>query len=159
MKQIPLTNSDLVALVDDADYEWLSQFTWRPRNGYAARSYRQDGKIVTVSMHRVICGFPDGLEVDHVNFNKLDNRRANLRICTRQQNARHLYRQRNNTSGYMGVRWLKLRKRWCATIRHDGKSYHCFQGSDIIEAARAYDAKARELFGEFANTNFPQVTP
>ncbi len=105
-------------------------------------------------MHRLILNAPDGIQVDHVNRNRLDNRRSNLRIATDLQNHFNTVKRSHNTTGYKGVsRYHKL-DRWYARIALHGKVYYLGIHNSPEEAARAYDAKARELFGEFAWTNF-----
>lgn len=86
MKEIPLTQCK-VALVDDKYFEFLNQFKWRFSNGYAARSdIRTKRGRKTILMHRAIMDAPKGVEVDHVNGDKLDNQRSNLRLCNRKWN-------------------------------------------------------------------------
>ena len=95
------------------------------------------------------------MKIDHIDGDGLNNRRANLRHCTNQENCRNQGLARNNRSGFKGVSWYPNSGKWVATI-WDGKR-KVFLGyyADPVEAARAYDAKARELFGEFARPNFP----
>jgi len=92
-------------------------------------------------------------DIDHINQVKYDNRRVNLRACTRSQNAVNRGIQSNNTSGYKGVFWHNKNKKWRATINHKGKlfSLGCFD--DIKEAAKAWNVKALEIYGEFAVLN------
>ena len=145
MKKIKLTKGKY-ALVDDKDFNWLSQRRWHYSVGYAMR---RDKNIILL-MHRIILNTPKGLETDHLNENRLDNRRKNLRICTKSQNIMNKGFQKNNTSGFKGVFWRKDRSKW--KVRIGQKYVGLF--SDKIQAARAYDRKAKELFGEFARLNF-----
>lgn len=116
-------------------------------------AHRRAGKIIR--LHREILNAPAGLEVDHENGDTLDNRRSNLRLCTRQQNAQARVRKRAGaTSQYRGVSWNFQNKSWKAQIGHNNKRIHIGEFDDEIEAAKAYDAKARELFGEWASPNF-----
>lgn len=144
------------AIVDAADYEWLSRYTWQAAyNGtkfYATTKKKRGGNIW---MHRLIMNAPKGMVVDHINGNGLDNRRCNLRICTRQQNA-YNSRRVSGTSQYKGVHFEKATGRWRATITCRGRHYNLGLYESEIEAARAYDRKAIELFGEFAYLNFPE---
>ena len=94
--------------------------------------------------------------IDHINHNGLDNRRENLRICTNAENNRHRRKPKNNTSGYKGVCWDKSKKKWRARIEKDNKNIHIGYYNILEEAARAYDAKAKELFGKYAQLNFPE---
>ena len=99
---------------------------------------------------------PKGMVIDHINHNGLDNRRENLRICTNAENQRNRGKQKNNTSGYKGVDWRKDHKKWRARINKDNKTIHIGYYNIIEEAARAYDAKAKELHGKYAQLNFPE---
>jgi len=155
-KEIPLSqqhrrnkrNNGLVALVDDDDYEWLNQWNWtavsthRRNGGYAMRI--TDGK--TLLMHRLILGASEGKEVDHINGNGLDNRRANLRLATRAQGAANRGQFKNNKSGFKGVHFDKHQGKWKLTV-----SAH-FDTAE--EAAHMYDQLVCVLHGEYANTNF-----
>jgi hypothetical protein len=153
---IPLTQGRF-AIVDAEDYDRLSKHKWHVlkchRTEYAG-SY-QDGKYIL--MHRVLLNAPAGLLVDHRDGNGLNNRKANLRLCTHQEN---IYNQRPRlgaTSRFRGVCWRKTRRRYEARIQKDGKRYSLGSFADEIEAAVAYDIKAMELFGEFAYLNFPKL--
>lgn len=152
--RIPLTRG-LFALVSEADFAELSQYRWyaRPRGNqfYAIRRERTgDSRNISVSMHRQILGAPAHLVVDHRNGDTLDNRRANLRICTPMQNSRNK-RVICATSGFKGVH-IHLDV-WRANIHVAGKKIFLGLFEDPIEAARAYDAAALTHFGEFAATN------
>jgi hypothetical protein len=106
-------------------------------------------------MHREIAGAPKGMVVDHIDGNELNNRRSNLRVCTVSQN--HQNRRRTwGRSRYKGVCFLKKRNKWKAEIMVNRKHIHigCFDEEE--EAAKAYDKKAAELFGEFAYFNLPR---
>jgi hypothetical protein len=102
---------------------------------------------VTEKLHRLILKAPDGVEVDHINGNALDNRRQNLRLATHAENMHN----RVGTNDLKGVR--RKGKRYYASIEMDGRFIHCGVYDTPEEAARAYDRKAIELFGEFACTN------
>jgi hypothetical protein len=108
-----------------------------------------------LSMHRMVVNAPKGLFVDHINHNGLDNRKANLRICTNLQNLRNKRPKTGCTSEYKGVHWCKGRNKFRANIYLNKKAIHLGYFHDEIAAAKAYDEKARELFGEFAYLNFP----
>jgi len=105
-------------------------------------------------MHRLIMNAPEGLVVDHIDRNGLNNRKCNLRLCTKAQNVQNSRPRRNRSSKYKGVFWNKLNKKWSASIHKGDKRIYLGGFDDEIEAALAYDRKAAELFGEFAYLNF-----
>jgi hypothetical protein len=157
--QIPLAGGDFV-IVDAADLDWLRQWSWRAdvRNaGYARRAESVAGARHTILMHRQILGAPDGVQVDHVNGYGLDNRRANLRLCTAGENACNVGLRRDNRAGFKGVRQDK--EWWMARIQKGGRTVYlgCFRSAE--EAARAYDVAALAHHGEFARLNFPDGAP
>lgn len=161
MKTIELTQGKS-AIVDDADYEWISAHRWyfvdsgKHGYGHAARQVRVDsGGWRQVRMHREIVGAKAGEQVDHINGDPLDNRRSNLRICNNAQNRANMHRKRRSSSRYKGVHWHKRDRRWVATITINGQRIALGSYTDEEEAARAYDRAAPEVFGEFARTNFP----
>jgi hypothetical protein len=153
-----------VALVSRADLPLVVGYRWHRHNVrgegrlfYAVCRPKVGGRRErTVWMHRLLLGEPEGLEIDHINGDGLDNRRGNLRTATRLENARNI-RPRSHT-GLKGVR-LKSRplaKPWVAVIHPGaGREIHLGYFATPEEAARAYDAAAREHFGEFARLNFP----
>jgi hypothetical protein len=124
MKRIPLTQGKF-ALVDDADFEWLNQWKWRVNHGYARRALYENGKRAgDISMHRLINNTPAGLDTDHINRDKLDNRRDNLRSATRSQNNFNTPPPKNNKSGTKGVWYSKRWGLWYAQIKVKGKRYN-----------------------------------
>lgn len=158
-RTIPLTKG-LVAIVDAADYEWLSQFNWHATRGnasklfYAARTlWLEGGKKRTLLMHRAILGLPpeDHRQCDHRNGNRLDNRRANLRPATLIQNHANAPMRRTNTSGYKGVRLHKFSGLWHAriTLNYREISLGYFKTPEAADAA--YRATAKRIHGEFAH--------
>ena len=94
------------------------------------------------------------IEVDHINQNKLDNRKSNLRLCSHSQNGINKYKQSNNSSGFKGVCFNKRRQKFMAFINKDKKRTYIGYFETAEEAGKAYDKKAKELFGEFACLNF-----
>jgi len=154
VKRIPLGDG-VYAYVDAADYEWLSRDTWHVHNGYAARWHKNK----RIYMHREIMQPPPGKIVDHMNHNKLDNTRANLRVCTPAENQRNQRKQHGTASIYKGVAYSKKHRKWTATIGLHRKYTQLGYYDTEIEAARAYDRAAVERFGEFANLNFPEEWP
>lgn len=153
MKEIPLTQGK-VALVDDDDFEWLNRMgKWCVqimKYTFYARGYvPHDGKSKHIWLHRLIMGMPVGMEVDHIDGDGLNNQRCNLRICTHQDNQRNRRTQVNSMSGFTGVWWEKRRNKWRAGIYVSGKHKHLGYFSLIENAHAAYEAAAREFFGEF----------
>lgn len=115
----------------------------------------------TTRMHRAIIDAPNGMVVDHINGDSLDNRRSNLRLATSQENNRNAKKaagkMRVMSSQYKGLSRVKdgLRsKKWRAMLAIDRKRIHLGHFNTEEEAARAYDAAAKEHFGEFARLNF-----
>lgn len=160
MKRIKLTQGQFV-LVDNEDFEWLDQYKWstyksRSSNCYAKRQApRTNGKRYTIQMSRCILGLTPGdkREADHINHDTLDNRRSNLRVCSRQQNCMNRKSRQNTLSQYKGVSWHKQIKKWQAQIMIAGE--YKYLGCFVLEisAALAYNKAAKKLFGTFAYIN------
>ena len=151
MRKIELTQGK-VALVDDADYELVSQYKWSIGSaGYACRSYMIKRQVFNVLMHRLIMGNPEQ-PVDHINRDKLDNRRENLRIATHGINRQNVAEVANLT-GFRGVSFHKGKYR--VLIAHNKKRHYLGRFDDPVKAAEAYDRKALELYGTHAYLNFP----
>jgi len=154
MKEIKLTQGK-VALVDDEDYEELNQYKWYAQKGgnafYAARTALPSRS--QIRMHRVIKKSPDDKEIDHRNHNGLDNRKENLRICTRSQNQYNQKLSKNSTSGHKGVSWKQQNKKWQAHITINGIRKYLGYYTAKEKARLAYNKAAKELFGEFALLN------
>jgi AP2 domain/HNH endonuclease len=144
------------AIVDAADYEWLNQYKWCLSSTNQGRCYacHMEGRT-QISMHRLIMNAPKGMLVDHINGNGLDNRRCNLRLCTPTQNMCNR-RKYGGKSQYKGVFRNKKSGRYYAKISFKRETIYLGTYDEEIEAARAYDRKAIELFGEFAYLNFPE---
>lgn len=159
MKRIKLTQGKF-AIVDDDKYKWLNQWKWYAIKGvttwYVTRVVSVNGKSRTIIMHRLILGLKhgDGKNTDHINHNGLDNRCCNIRICTNRQNQRNKRKWRpKTTSKYKGVSWYGAENRWQAYITTDEKQIGLGHFDTELEAAKAYNNKALELFGEFACLN------
>lgn len=154
MKEVVLTRGK-VALVDDEDFERVNQYKWHAfkngRNEYAKT-------CMNLQMHRLILGITDSkILVDHIDHDGLDNRRSNLRICTKAQNRFNSLPNRATSSQYKGVSWCNEYKNWRSMMDFQGKRINLGRFKSEIEAAKAYDAKAKELFGEFAYLNVRTV--
>ena len=166
MKEIKLTQNK-VALVDDDMFEELNKYTWcatrsiNSKNTFYAKRNKHGGRKVRkgIHMHRVILNTPDGMETDHIDGNGLNNQRYNLRPCTRQQNNANRKPYPDMSSEFKGVNWRKDRDKWRAYIKMDRKYIHLGHFDSETDAAHAYDAKAIELFGQFARPNFKAELP
>lgn len=159
MQQIKLTGG-LLATVDDKDYDDLNKYKWHYNGFYAVRG-EYLGKVAphkykhtTVKMHRQIMEAPAGLEVDHINGDRLDNRRSNLRLATRKQNSRNT--KPRGISKYKGLNWRPERSKWLVRITTDEKRLHVGYFTDEMEAAKAYDKHAIKYHGDYARLNFKQ---
>lgn len=141
---IPLTKGQSV-VVDQDDYWLLRMFKWHCDNGYA--SNKDLG-----AMHRFLMKDPVGLHVDHIDGDRLNNRRANLRAVTPQQNQSNR-RNGNGTSKYVGVTWEMKFERWKVSVMHQGKANYVGVFRDEVEAAEAYNAASIRLRGEHAGLN------
>ena len=143
MKTILLAQG-IETLVDDDDYEHLSAQKWYfCKTGYA---YNSKGNL----MHRTILGLKSGEYCDHINGNKLDNRKNNLRKATATQSSENRPRHRDNKSGRKGVSWDNARGKWRCQIGYNRKSIYLGLCSSIEEASEIYRNKAKELYGDFA---------
>ena len=151
---IPLTQGQN-AIVDAADFDWLSQWSWYAYWSKGTRTfYAVRGCPCRVLMHREILSCAPGEVGDHKNHDTLDNRRENLRKCDRPRNSRNRFRKRNTISGFKGVR--KSLGKWQALMGNGG---HVYLGTyeTAEEAAQAYDKAAKAMYGDFAQLNFPEV--
>lgn len=145
-------------LVDAADLPILTPYKWCfVAGGYAFTSIRQiDGTRSKLYLHRLLLGLTDStVHADHENGNGLDNRRANLRRASPEQNNQNQRLSSRNSSGYKGVSLFRRDGSYRASITAKGKRKHLGYYSDPEAAARAYDRAAIEMHGEYARTNFP----
>lgn len=163
-KEIRLTKG-MKTIVDEKDYDFLNQWKWyfalprRNKTGYAQRiewikdsKGKNTGKCKGIRLHRLLMNPPMGMQVDHINGNSLDNRRSNLRICTVAENIVNRSHPKNNKSGYKGVHQDYTGK-WEASIGYDHKRFYLGLFVDKKDAARAYNKRAKKLFGKYAKLN------
>ena len=135
------------ARIDLLDIALVKDIRW----SYHKTGYAHNSNIGM--LHNFIMHAQDGQMYDHKNTKRLDCRRKNLRLCTYQDNSRNRSIASNNSSGAKGVCWHKKIAKYQAYLQIDRKSKHLGYFDDLIEAARAYNKAARELFGEFAKLN------
>ena len=156
--EIPLTLG-MIAIVDEADVPLVQSIKWHASKStfgvyYARGRVLRDGKSIRVYMHRFLINTPDDAVVDHVDGNKLNNRRCNLRICNMAQNMKNLSRRSDNTTGFTGVSFDSSRSVYAAYINVNGKRKHLGRFPTAESAAKAYDTAAVQLHGSFAQLNF-----
>lgn len=138
------------SLIDDEEYNKVSRALWSVNgSGYATAFL--DG--VSISMHRLIMNAPAGMQVDHINGDKLDNRKCNLRLCTKSQNQANLRKYKNNGIKYKGVE--KKIGGWQAKISQHRHPFYLGTYKTQEDAAHIYDAAARYIYKDFASLNFP----
>ncbi len=166
MKKILISSKkykDLFILLDNEDYSWAIKYKWHIRNGYAYRSIFKNNKVLNFSLHREIMKPLKNEIIDHINHNKLDDRKCNLRKCNSSENNRNRTSHKNTSSNYKGVNINVIKNKnknymyWSASIFNIKKfclGSFPFTPEGEIEAAKAYDLKAKEIYGEFANLNF-----
>lgn len=142
-----IKNKEYHILVDDDLWHEYSAKFWHISNGYAKTNVDD----TTIFMHRMVMNATDDDMIDHINKNRLDNRRCNLRIAKHDENNHNRTKKRNASSKYYGVN--KNGNRWCGRFRYQGKTIYCGTFATELEAAKAYNAKATEYYGEYANIN------
>jgi hypothetical protein len=136
---------------DEKDFDLISKYNWyKGKRGYMVTGIKRR----PVVMHKFL--FSGKLEIDHIDCNKLNNRRNNLRQVTHQQNMFNQPKRKNCSSKYKGVSWSKGMKKWECYIDPNGKRIRLGYYEDEIEAAKKYDEAALLYFGEFARPNFEQ---
>ena len=162
MIEVPLTQGK-VALIDDEDAERILRRSWCAYQGnggvwYAHRGTSSNGIRRTVALHREIMNAPKGVQVDHENGDGLDCQKHNLRLVNNSQNHQNMRVARKpKISRFKGVTLDKRRGKWTAGIHVGDVNYWCGYFENEEDAARAYDAKAREVHGKFGRFNFPQA--
>ena len=153
MKEIQLTQNK-VTIVDDEDYERVAIKSWQAVCTAGLWYGRESTGIHKILLHRFILGVSDRkIHIDHINGNGLDCRRENMSLCTSSQNQCNRGKQKNNTSGYKGVCFNKVERKWQVNIMINKKSKAVGYFTDILEAARAYNEAAIKYHGKFARLN------
>jgi HNH endonuclease len=162
MQYIPLTKGKF-AIVDDEDYERIDQWKWHASRGDrrcdAVRKLAHDNRIHTRRMHHEVLKLPlaEGQKwvVDHINRNPLDNRKANLRVCTAQQNTFNSgpSNKKGKTSYYKGVSFYRCHKLWTARVHFKGRTYYLGYFKTEYEAMVAYNLAVVKKVGEYAYVN------
>lgn len=141
-----------VAIIDQDDYKKVKNYKW-----YLNKQGMVFNKTLNSLSRFIMNATNRNLDVDHKNHNRLDNRKENLRICTRSQNSANTRIRSNNTSGYKGVSWNTTAKKWVANIWSHNKCIYLGYFKEKEEAAMIYDKAAIKYHGEFACLNFPQM--
>ncbi|MFC1738189.1 HNH endonuclease [Planctomycetota bacterium] len=150
------------AIVDAEDFEGLNEYKWHcTYHGYATRIIYKETvkgkKAISIYMHRLLCPAPEGMIVDHINRNSLDNRKVNLRAATQKQNVwNRKFLRRRGKSQYNGIRWDNNREKWQVRLMINGQRKSFGYYADEIEAAKVYDRAAKKYRGEYAYLNFPK---
>jgi len=161
LKEVPVSKGKYTALVDDEDYSRVMKHKWHrfttkeKKVAYAATHViNKDGKRKRIFMHRFIFEHKEGSpQLSHKDQNGFNNQRSNLGSLTFSENKAIAGLRSCNTTGYKGIYLENIRFKWCARIKKGGKSYFLGYYEYIEDAARAYNKKAKELFGEFAYQN------
>ncbi len=157
---IPLTRG-YAAVVDDSDYDLVRQSKWLfIGSGYAGRFVTIDGQKKLLYLHRFLLNAQPEQRIDHINCDRLDNRRENLRLVTLFQNQQNRKCPLGTSSGKKGVSWNRTQGKWHVRISVNGTRMHLGYYDDLETAARLYDAAARHFFNGYARPNDPdQPTP
>jgi hypothetical protein len=151
LMELQLTNTKDVAIIDAEDFDKVKDFAWRlDETGYVSIVLCSKRVYSRVCLHQVILG--DGL-FDHINRNRLDNRKSNLRKATYKQNSWNRAKKTSSKSKYKGVSWHKIRGKWNATIKTGVNKTHLGSFDTEEAAALAYNYAAKKHFGQFAVLN------
>jgi hypothetical protein len=149
------TRSDVkrkrLVMVDDEDFNYLDALNWQVDNQNVVSTHTKiNGERL---IHRIILKPPKGVEIDHIDGNRLNNQKSNLRFATSSQNKINRGARKDNKSGYKGVSWHKQRKCWTVRLTINGKYKHLGLYKDIKKAAQVYNQNALKHYGEYAWLN------
>lgn len=142
-----------LVIVDDDDFEKLNKFHWFVDKFGATQSYLGSGKNKPILMHRFLMKPPDDMEIDHIDGNRLNNQRSNLRFANSSQNKCNRGPRKDCKSGFKGVSWHKQLNKWTARIQTNKKNVYLGVFNDIKDAILAYNDAAIKYHGQFAFIN------
>ena len=148
-------------IIDDEDWNLISTYSWYVSikkdnaygDAYVCATYYLNGKKKTHQLSRVILNAPADKIVDHISGNTLDNRKCNLRLADKRTNAQNMRPNKNTTSKYKGVCWDKTRNKWRVNIKINDKQTYIGRFGIEEDAAKAYNEKALQFYGEYARLN------
>lgn len=136
------------AIIDLDDVDKAKDIKWcMTHNGYVSNRHSKQ------LLHRLVMNCPDDMVIDHINHNRLDNRKSNLRVCTQHQNNINKSFMSNNTSGVIGVHWNKSNNKWRSRIKYNGRQIHLGYFNTKEEAIQARINAEIEYFGEYRNND------
>lgn len=143
-------------IFDIDDYEKVKKYHWyEESNGYIRSSGKK--KEDRFHIHRLIMGFPEGMNIDHINHNTFDNRKSNLRVVTASQNAMNRIKSSNNTSGISGVVWVKNRNKWKSQIKLNDQLIFLGEYDKFEDAEKARKQAEEKYFGEYSYDNSMRI--
>lgn len=156
MKKIYLSNGGYT-IVDDDMYDVLSKYKWKCQKGYATRNAymgkNKEGEYIykTISIHSIVLPGKKGFVTDHINRDRLDNRRSNLRLCTNSQNTFNQSPRKDNSTGVRGVFFDRRNNVYYSQITVNRKVYNLGNFKSLAEAYGAYITHSEHFFGEYSN--------
>lgn len=139
-----------LVIVDDEDFDYLNQFHWQVDKFNSVKG-RVKGKQILI--HRLIMNPPNDIEIDHIDGNRLNNQKSNLRFATSSQNKMNRGARKDSKSGYKGVSWHKQNKKWTVRIKVNNKYLSLGLFNNLFDAAKAYNEIATKYFGKYAWLN------
>jgi hypothetical protein len=145
---VGVTSKGVLYLLDTEDIENAQRYTWTVNNGYIA-THDYENNFRKLSLHRLVTNCPDGKDVDHINHDKLDNRKSNLRICSRSENCMNKRIQNNNTHDCPGLVWRERDRVWEVYIAIDGKYKYIGGSKDKNKAIKIRKDAEKNIYGEF----------